>query len=99
MKRTRRLLIEFLQREVTITVEGSTLHEQDSGPDTANAPRACPACGGPWFTVVASAGGDVSAGVDSIRSLLEQSGLHLQVSPAGQLQICQRSFEERKEKF
>jgi len=41
--------------------------------------------------------GDMSAGVDSIRSALQQSGVHVLGSPAGQLDLCQRSFEELKE--
>ena len=99
MKRTKRLLIEFRHREVTITVEGSTLHVQDSEPDAASAPAACPTCGSPWITRVAPADGDAPAGIDHIRRALQQSGLHVQVTPAGQFLICQRSFEELKEKF
>jgi hypothetical protein len=99
MKKTKRLSIEFRHREVTITVEGSTLHVQDSEPDAADAPAACPRCGSPWIAIVASAGGEVPAGVDRLLRVLQQSGLHMQVSPAGQLRICQRSFEEIKEKF
>jgi hypothetical protein len=99
MKRTKRLLIEFRHREVTITVEGSTLHVQDSEPDAASAPAACPACGSPWITAFTRAAGDVPAGVDQIHRALRQSGMHAQVSPAGLLRICQRSFEELKEKF
>jgi hypothetical protein len=98
MKRTKRLSIEYRHREVTIKVEGSTLRVEDSKRDAANAPEMCPACGSPWITLVAPMGGDVSAD-DNIRRALQQSGLHLQVSPAGQLRICQRSFEEIKEKF
>jgi hypothetical protein len=99
MKKTKRLSIEYRHREVTITVEGSTLRVEDSKRDAANAPEACPACGSPWITLVAPMGGDVSADDDNIRRALQQSGLHLQVSPTGQLRICQRSFEELKEKF
>ena len=99
MKRTKRLSIEFQHREVTITVEGSTLHVQDSEPDAENAPAACPTCGSPWITRVAPADGDAPAGIDSIHRALQQSGLHVQVTPAGQFLICQRSFEELKEKF
>ena len=99
MKRTQRLSIEFRHREVTVTVEGSTLRVQDSEPDAASAPAACPRCGSPWIAMVASAGGELPAGVDRILRTLQQSGLHMQVSPAGQLRICQRSFEEIKEKF
>jgi hypothetical protein len=99
MKRTKRLSIEYRHREVTITVEGSTLRVEDSKREAANSPEACPACGSPWITLVAPMDGDVSAGDDNIRRALLQSGLHLQVSPAGQLRICQRSFEELKEKF
>ncbi len=51
------------------------------------------------ITVAARADGDVPASVDRIRHALQQSGLHMQVSPAGQLRICQRSFEELKENF
>ena len=99
MKKTKRLSIEFRHREVTITVEGSTLHVQDSEPDAASAPAACPTCGSPWITRVAPADGDAPAGIDHIRRALQQSGLHVQVSLAGQLRICQRSFEQLKEKF
>lgn len=99
MKRIRRLSIEFRHREVTITVLGSTLHVQNGNSDAANAPAACPACGSPWVTMVAPANEDVSAGVDRIHHALQQSGLHVQVIQAGQLQICQRSFEKLKEKF
>ena len=99
MKRTKRLSIEFQHREVTISVAGSTLHVQDSEPDAASASAACPTCGSPWITRVAPADGDGPPSVDRICRALQQSGLHVQVTPAGQLLICQRSFEELKEKF
>ena len=99
MKRTRRLSIEFRHREVTITVQGSTLNVRNVDSEAANAPAACPACGSPWFTMVASADGSVPVGVDQIHRALQQSGLHAQVTQAGQLHICQRSFEKLKEKF
>ncbi|QHN03159.1 hypothetical protein FTO74_07085 [Granulicella sp. WH15] len=97
MKRTKRLSIEFRHREITITATGSTLHVQDSEPDAANTPAVCPTCGSPWITIVARVDGEVPANTDLIHRALQQSGLHLQVSPAGQLRICQRSFEELKE--
>jgi hypothetical protein len=97
MKRTTRLSIEFQQREVTITVAGSTLHVQGSEPGTRNTPTVCPTCGSPWITIVAQVNGEVSANTDRICRALQQSGLHLQVTPAGQLRICQSSFEELKE--
>jgi hypothetical protein len=99
MKKTKRLSIEYRHREVTVTVASSTLRVEDIAPDAANAPEVCPACGSPWITLVAPLGGDVSASDDRIRRALQQSGLHLQVSPAGQLRICKRSFEELKEKL
>ena len=99
MKMKRRISIEYRHREVTITVEGSTLHVQDSEPDAENAPATCPTCGSPWITRVAPADGDAPADIDSIHRALQQSGLHVQVTPAGQLLICQRSFEELKEKY
>jgi len=99
MKRTKRLSIEFRHREVTITVEGSALHVQNSEPEAADAPMACPTCGSPWITIIARVDGDAPENTDRIHRALEQSGLHLQVSPAGQLQICRRSFEEVKEKL
>jgi hypothetical protein len=49
--------------------------------------------------MVAPADEDISAGVDRIHHALQQSGLHVQVIQAGQLQICQRSIHELKEKF
>jgi hypothetical protein len=99
MRRTKRLSIEFQHREVTISVAGSTLHVQDGEPDAANRPAACPTCGSPWITIVAQVEGDAPASTDRVHRALEQFGLHLQVSPAGQLQICRRSFEEIKEKL
>ena len=97
MKKVKRLSIELRHREVTITVEGPTLHVQDAEPDAANAVTACPACGSAWITVVAPTGGGVPAGVDSIRRALEQSGLHVQVTPTGQLRICAQSFDALQE--
>jgi hypothetical protein len=99
MKRTKRLLIELQHREVSITVTGPALHVQDSEPGTPNPPTVCPACGSPWITIVAQVDGDARANTDRIHRALEQFGLHLQVSPAGQLRICQKSFEELKEKL
>jgi hypothetical protein len=99
MKKTKRLSIEFRHREVTITVNGSTLHVQNTEPDAANASALCPTCNSPWITVVAAADGDASASVGRIHRALQQAGLHVQVSPANRLQICQRSSEELKEKF
>jgi hypothetical protein len=96
MKRTTRLSIEFRHREVTITVAGSTPPVQDSEPGTPNTPTACPTCSSPWITIVAEVDGGGPANTDRIRHALEQSGLHLQVTVAGQLRICQRSFEELK---
>ncbi len=99
MKITKRLSIEFQHREVTVSVAGATLHVQDSESDAMHALAFCPTCGGPWITIVARMEGETAADTDRIRHALQQSGLHLQVSPAGQLRICQRSFEAIKEKF
>ena len=99
MKTTKRLSIEFRHREVTIAVQGSTPHVEDSEPDAADPSTACPTCGSSWITVVARVDGDAPFHADRIHRVLEQTGLHLQVSPAGQLQICRRSFKEIKEKL
>jgi hypothetical protein len=99
MKTTKRLSIELQHREVTISVAGSPLHVQDGEPDAVNTTTVCPTCGSPWVTLVAPMGGAGSASIDHIRIALKQTRLHLQVSPAGQLQICRRSFEEIKEKL
>jgi predicted Zn-ribbon and HTH transcriptional regulator len=99
MKKTRRLSIEYRHREVTITVDGSTLHVEDGEPESAGVSSSCPTCGSPWIAVSTPADGSDPYRLDRIRQALQQSGLHLQVSPAGQLRICQRSFEEIKEKL
>lgn len=99
MKMKRRISIEYRHRQLTITVEGSTLHVQDSEPDAANTAADCPTCGSSWITRVAPRDGDGPDSVDRVRRALQQSGLHVQVTPAGQLQICQRSIEELKETF
>jgi hypothetical protein len=99
MRKIKRVSIELRHREVTIAVGGATLHVQKSEPDATNAPAFCPTCGGPWITLDARVEGETALNPDLVHSALEQSGLHLQISPAGQLRICQRSFEEIKEKF
>jgi hypothetical protein len=97
MKKMRRLSIEYRHREVTITVEGSTLHVQDGNSDAARGASVCPACGGSWITMTAPPEGDLAAGVDHVLHMLQQSGLHVQASPAGELLICQSSFDKFKE--
>jgi len=99
MKRTKRLSIEFLHREVSITVEGSTLHIQDPEPDAANSASVCSICSSRWITIFPRTEEGTPSGVDRILPALQQSGLHTQVSPAGKLLICQRSFEKLKEIF
>ena len=99
MKMKRRISIEYRRREVAITVEGSALHVQDSEPDVADLPVSCPTCGSSWITRVAPGDEEGSASLDRVRRTLQQSGLHVQVTPTGQLRICQRSFEELKEKL
>lgn len=99
MKRTKRLSIEFLHREVVITVEGPVLFVPNQEPVRVDDATVCPTCGGRWITIVARAAGDVSADTDRIYHALQQSGLHLQVSSAGELRICHKSFEEIKETF
>jgi len=99
MKRTTRLSIEFQHREVTVTVQGTTLHARDNEPRGADSPAICPVCGSPWLTLAAPADGEVPASLESVHRTLQQSGLHMQISQAGQLRVCQRSFEELKEKL
>jgi hypothetical protein len=98
MKRTRRLVIEFLHREVTITmpiaISEATGNSQEDEPEDENVPSVCPVCSSPWITVAALAGGDVSVKADRILDALQQSGLHAQVTAAGLLSICRKSFEE-----
>ena len=99
MKITKRLSIEFQHREITIAVSNATLHARDDEPGAGNVPVICPACGSPWITVAVDAGEDAAASASSIHRALQQCGLHLHVSAAGQLRICRRSFEEIKEKL
>jgi len=99
MKRTKRLSIEFLHREVVITVEGPVLFVPNHEPVRVDNAAVCPACGGRWITIVARAAGDAPADTERIYHALQQSGLHLQVSSAGELRICHKSFEEIKETF
>jgi hypothetical protein len=97
MRRTKRLSIEFRHREVTVTVEGPVLYTPTSAPTPAHPSSACPTCGGQWITIIAQIVGDAPANTDTIYHALQQSGLHLQISPAGELKICQKSFEAIKE--
>jgi hypothetical protein len=99
MKRTKRLSIEFLHREVVITVEGPVVFVPDQAPVRVDNTAVCPACGGRWITIVARTAGDTPADTDRIYHALQQSGLHLQVCSAGELRICHKSFEAIKETF
>ena len=99
MKKTTRLSIEFRHREVAITVEGSTLHVQESGPVVADPSTVCPTCGSCWVEIAARADGTDPTSVDRVRYALQQFGSHMQISPAGQLRICTRSLEELKEEL
>jgi hypothetical protein len=97
MKRTKRLSIEFWHREVVITVEGPVLFVPNSEPVRVDNATVCPTCGGRWITIVARADGDAPAETERMVHALQQSGLHLQVSSAGELRICQQSFDAIKE--
>ena len=99
MKKIKRLSIEIIHRKITIADGGSTLHVQDGESDAMKPSTFCPTCGSPWITVIARAAGDVSTSAEHIHRMLLQTGLHVQAFPAGQLRICQKSFEELKEKF
>jgi hypothetical protein len=99
MRRTKRLSIEFSHREVTLTVEGSTLKPRTAHPETSRDSDTCPECNSPWITVVEPASGQLADDADRICQALRASGLHLQVSQNGQLKICQKSFDEIKEMF
>lgn len=99
MKRTKRISIEFLHREITIAVSNSKLDPRDDKSETGNAPPACSTCGSPWMTIVELEGGNTAPSVTTIHRALRQYGLHLHVSADGQLSICRRSFEQIKEKL
>ena len=99
MKRTKRLSIDFSHRELAITIRGSTPSVQKSDSDAAETTTTCETCDCPWIDIAATADEDVLTSVDRIRYALQQVGLHMQISLAGQLQICQKSFEVFKEKF
>ena len=99
MKRTKRLSIEFWHREVVITVEGPVLFVPNSEPVRVDNAAVCPTCGGRWITIVARAAGDAPVQTEGVYHALQQSGLHLQVSSAGELRICNKSFEAIKETF
>lgn len=113
MKRTRRVSIEIEQRNVTFSFTHTAPPETASGAGTEGSvtalepalhPPVCPDCGAPWITVTAQGGEVGASGPNAIYRALKQHGLHLHVSPTGQLRICSKSFEEirtdeLKEKF
>ena len=78
-------------------VQGSPAAVHVRSQATQDTTGLCHTCNSPWVNVAAWIDGDPAASVDRIRYALEQIGLHLQVSPADQLQICQRSFQHLKE--
>lgn len=101
MKRTQRVSIEFQHREVTLTVAGSIFDLRDhvpfeGGPDTSTV---CSICGSPWISIVVGTGEEMAATAHVINCALGQAGVHLHVTPAGELQICRKSLEAIKEKL
>lgn len=103
MKRTRSVSIEIEHRKLTFSLTRTVPPETASGPGTEGGgaalgpisdPPVCPDCGAPWITITAQAGEVGASGTNPIYRALQQRGLHLHVSPAGQLRICNRSFEE-----
>jgi hypothetical protein len=99
MRRTKRISIEFQHREVTITVDASTVKARGRDSEAPNDKEVCPDCGSPWITIVEPPDNSLAAGVDRMCDALRASGLHLQVSRSGQIRICKKSFEEIKEMF
>ncbi len=102
MKRTHRVSIEIEQSKLTFSLAHAAppVTASESGTEGGNAlklasyPPACQDCGAPWITMTAQAGEAGLPGENGIYLALQQRGLHLHVSPTGQLLICSKSFEE-----
>lgn len=105
MKRTRRVSIEIEQRKLTFSFTRTAASDPGSGTvtegsgatlESASHPPVCPNCGASWITMTAHAADVAIAGANTIYRALQQRGLHLDVSPAGKLRICSKSFEENR---
>ena len=99
MKTKKRLSINFSHREVALSINTSMLSVLNGEPEAADTVTTCHSCDCPWIDIAAAADRDIVAIVDHLRYAFQQVGLHLQISPAGQLQICQNSFQVLKEQF
>jgi hypothetical protein len=96
MKRVRRISLSVEHREVSVTVAQSAETGEPrplAMPGDAAQAEPCPECGAPWITVAAQAGESGAAGVAGIYRTLQPSGVHMQISPAGELRICSKSLE------
>jgi hypothetical protein len=99
MKRTKRLAIEVLQREVGMTVTVTAgWPQEDVQRKRASLEAVSDVCGSPWITVALQGTEEAVAGAENIHRALEQAGVHLQVSATGQLKICRKSLEDTREK-
>jgi hypothetical protein len=100
MKRLRRVSVEVIRRELSLSVTRPLAANAGVRPDlpTADNPPSpaspftspkCRSCDSPTF-VVPVAKGDLPA---AIQKTLEQYGVHSQLTSTGDLVVCARSFE------
>jgi hypothetical protein len=98
MKRVRRISVSVEHREVLVsiaqTVEASGEPRPPLVPEDFAEAEACPACGEPWITVAAQAGTGGAAGAIEISRTFQPSGVHMQVSPTGELRMCSKLWEK-----
>jgi hypothetical protein len=100
MKRTRRISIEVVRRELNLSVKRPVVAGAQSPQDatgqagqqvqeTTSLPTECPSCASPWF-VLPAGDGEVST---TVQRALGKHGIHTRLSPTGELLVCGRSFE------
>lgn len=100
MRRLRRVSVEVIRRELSLSVTRPLAANSWLRPDvpTADNPPSpaspfpspkCPSCGSPTF-VVSVAKGELPA---TIQKTLEQYGVHSQLTSTDDLFVCARSFE------
>jgi hypothetical protein len=102
MKRTTQISILVEHRTVALSFIGAV----DPGPhpiaraapghaaqEPANITPVCPDCGAAWIVVTALEAEIEAPGMDALYRALQQHGLHLGISSAGQLSICSKSLQ------
>lgn len=102
MKRIRRMSVEVIRRELSLSITRlgvvsakacteATTEGMGEPPTTSPLAAECAACRSPWLVLPVGEGEEATV----LQRLLETQGIHHQMSTRDELLVCARSFELR----